>query len=306
MQEIQSVVILGAGALGAMYAALFQESGAFQTAVLARGERFERLQRGGFVINGKPCHIPVLHPDQASQPADLILVALKGRQLPEALPDLKRLVGPHTTILSVMNGLDSEEILGAAYGMEKLLYAIVVGIDAVREGNQIQFSNPGKISFGEAENSQPSQRVLRVKAAFDRAGIASDNPVDMLSVMWWKFMINVGVNQASAVLRAPYGVMQTSPDAQAVMNALMREVLALAQAAGIRLGEQDLERWYTVLNTLSPQGKTSMLQDIEAGRRTEVDSFAGKVVELGKRYAVPTPANETLLHILRVLEDNPR
>jgi 2-dehydropantoate 2-reductase len=124
----------------------------------------------------------------------------------------------------------------------------------------------------------------------------------MLQTMWWKFMVNVGVNQASAVMRAPYGVFQTSPDAQALMVTLMREVVVLSQHAGIGLTETAVEEWFEVLQTLSPDGKTSMLQDIEAGRQTEVDIFAGKVVELGEKYGVPTPINETMLHIIRVLE----
>ena len=118
-------------------------------------------------------------------------------------------------------------------------------------------------------------------------------------------MVNVGMNQASAVMRAPYGVFQSSPDAQALMEALMREVIALAKGIGVNLEEQDVDDWYTVLNTLSPLGKTSMLQDIEAGRKTEVEIFAGKAVELGKTHGIPTPVNQTLLRIIHVLEQYP-
>ncbi len=115
-------------------------------------------------------------------------------------------------------------------------------------------------------------------------------------------MVNVGINQASAVMRAPYGVFQSSPDAQALMETLMREVLLLAQRVGVNLGEQDLDEWNAVLKTLSPRGKTSMLQDIEASRKTEIEIFAGKVVELGKSHGIPTPVNQTILNIVHVLE----
>ncbi len=119
-------------------------------------------------------------------------------------------------------------------------------------------------------------------------------------------MINVGINQASAVMRANYGVFQSSLDAQELMSVLMREVIVLAQHAGVNLKEQDLHNWYPVLKTLSPNGKTSMFQDIEAGRKTEVEVFAGKVVDLGESYGIPTPVNRTLLSIIRVLDHTQR
>jgi 2-dehydropantoate 2-reductase len=219
---------------------------------------------------------------------------------------LKNLVGDHTTIISVMNGLDSEEYLGSVYGMNKALYAIALGIDAVREGNSVTYTNPGKIFFGQADNSDLSERVLGVQEVFQKAGIAYEIPLDMIRMLWWKFMINVGINQASAVMRANYGVFQTSLDAQELMSVLMREVIVLAQHAGVNLKEQDIHDWYPVLKTLSPSGKTSMFQDIEAGRKTEVEVFAGKVVSLGENYGIPTPVNRTLLSIIRVLDHTKR
>ena len=82
----------------------------------------------------------------------------------------------------------------------------------------------------------------------------------------------------------------------------MREVVILAQAAGIELTDQDVVNWYPVLNKLSPDGKTSMLQDIEAGQKTEVEVFSGEVIALGKQYNIPTPVNETVFRIIRILE----
>ncbi|AFM27336.1 ketopantoate reductase family protein [Desulfomonile tiedjei] len=302
MKEIKNVAIFGAGAMGAYYASRFFESSGFSTVLLARNPRHDRLKAEGLTVNGKHYSIPVVHPDETASPADLIIVALKNHHLPEAAHDLKNLVGEGTTLISVMNGLDSEEYLGSIYGMDKVLYAIAVGIDALRQGNEITYTNPGKIYFGESDNTIPNERVLNVRNAFERAGLASEIPADMMRMLWWKFMINVGINQASAVMRVPYGVFQTSPDAQKLMEMLMREVLALAHRLRVNLVEQDLNEWSKVLNSLSPQGKTSMLQDIEAGRKTEVESFAGKMVELGKIHGIPTPANEVVLSIIHVLE----
>jgi len=288
--------------MGAFFASKFSEAGDFSTSLVAGGERYDRLKGQGLVVNGREYFIPVIHPDELSTPADLIIVALKNHHLAGALNDLKNLAGDQTTILSVMNGLDSEEIIGSFYGMEKMLYTISVAIDAVREGNQITYTNPGKHYFGERNNNDISLKVRRVQAAFDRAGIAWETPVDMIRMLWWKFMVNVGMNQTSAAMRAPYGVFQSSPYARKLMESSMREVVVLAKANGIDLTEKDISDWYGLINTLSPQGKTSMLQDIEAGRKTEIEIFAGKVVELGKTQGIPTPVNETLFRIVRVLE----
>ena len=304
MREIKRVAILGAGALGSFFAGRFYDSPDFSTFLIAKGSRLERLGRDGLVINGKQYPIPVIDPDKAPEPMDLIIVTLKHSHLEEALQGLEKLVGDRTIFVSFMNGLESEESIGSVYGMDKVLYGISLGIDALRQGNQTTFTKPGKHYFGELKNAQLSQRVRQVQNAFERAGIVYETPEDMLRIMWWKFMINVGINQAAAVMRAPYGIFQNMKDAQELMEALIREVIVLAGVLGINLTDRDIDDWYTFLNTLSPQGKPSMLQDIEAGRKTEVEMFSGKVVKLGKTHAVPTPVNQTVLRIIRVLEQN--
>ncbi len=303
MPDIHTVAILGAGAMGAYFAACFHDSPDFTTVLVAEGERLERLNRDGLWVNDKKYSIPAVDPRQAAAPADLILVALKHHQLAAALESLAALVGPQTVFVSVMNGLESEELIAARFGWEKVLYAVSVGIDAVRIGNRVTLTQGGTHYFGEARNTTLSPNVLRVQSAFQRAGIRYEIPPDMLRMLWWKFMVNVGVNQASAVMRAKYGVFQTHTEAQGLMEALMLEVVTLAQASGVNLTSEDVRNWYPVLNKLSPQGKTSMLQDMEAGRKTEVDVFGGKVVALGQALNIPTPVNRSVAQIIRVLED---
>jgi len=304
MQAIQTVAVLGAGAMGAYFSSRFFEADGFSVCLVAKDDRLARLRKDGLIVNGQSYPIPVIDPRESMDPVDLIIVALKHHHLPQAVPDLKNLAGEQTTIISVMNGLDSERIIGAEYGMDKLLYAVSVGIDAVRQGNRVTYSKPGKHYFGDPDNTHISERARRVSQAFDKAGIIHEIPVDMIRMVWWKFMINVGMNPASAVMRAPYGVFQTRSEARALMEALMREVIVLAASEGVNLTDQDLAEWLTVLYTLSPQGKTSMLQDIEAGFKTEVEIFSQKVVELGQHHGIPTPVNQTILQIVRVLEQN--
>lgn len=247
--------------------------------------------------------MPVIRPNDAAPPSDLVMVAVKHHHLPKAVADIKRRIGGKTIILSVMNGIDSEEQLGAAYGMEKILYAVAVGIDALREDNRLTYTTQGKLFFGEAKNPVISERVKDVQALFDSAGIAYETPVDMIRILWWKFMINVGINQASAVLGAPYSAFQTSQEARELMESAMKEVMAIAGEAKVDLSEKDIENWYSVLSGLSPEGKTSMLQDVEARRKTEVEMLAGKVIELGKRYHIPTPVNQKILETIKKIED---
>ncbi len=306
MDPITQIVIVGAGAMGAVYAAKFAQAEGLSVAFHAGGARYERLRTHGVTVNDTRLTVPVIHPDDATDPAHLILVAVKDRDLPGALPDLRNVVSEQTLFLSVMNGLDSEAAIDAAYGASRALYAIAVGIDALREGAAVTYTTSGKLIFGEVDNHDLTPRVRAVQALLDRAGLAYETPVDMVRMLWWKFMVNVGVNQASAVMRAPYGVFHASPEAQALMESLMREAITLAQAQGVDLREDDIAAWYRYLNTLSPAGKTSMLQDIEAGRPTEVEIFAGKVVTLGQAHGIPTPVNETVLRIIRVLEQHPR
>ncbi len=306
MSSIRHIHIVGAGAMGAAYAALFRAAPDFRVAFVARGERHRRLAQQTLKVNGHAYDIPVIHPDEGARRADLVLVALKHHHLKAALEDINALVGEDTVILSVMNGLESEEIIGAVCGRQGLVYAVAVGIDAVRQGDAFVFGSPGRIIFGRDPLVSGDPVVARLREALTRAAIPHEVPADIRRVLWWKFMVNVGVNQASAVLGAPYGVFQTSPDARALMVALMQEVIALGERKGVALGTADIDAWLDILATLSPAGKTSMLQDIEAGRKTEVALFAGHVVTLGAQHQVPTPVNATILKIIKALERLPR
>ena len=305
MTSIKSVGIIGAGAMGAFYASKLYQMDSNCVSLIATTPRYQKLRDNGLVVNGKPYSFRVIDPDQNNQPLDLIIVAVKHHHLPAAIKDLKGVVGPATQILSVMNGIDSEQSIASVYGMDHVLYGVALGIDAVRNDNTVNYSKEGILFFGEARNDPPSQRVVAVKELFDQAGIVSDIPKDMIRVLWRKFMINVGVNQVSAVLRAPYGVFVKVREAGEVMEAAMNEVIAIAAAAGVDLRTQDIKDWYEVMSKLSPVGKTSMLQDIESGRKTEVEMFAGRVGELGRQYKIATPVNDLIFKMIRAIEKAP-
>ncbi len=292
--------LVGLGAVGAAYASRFLDSGA-DLRVVADGERLARYRSEPTVVNGRAHHFPLLADDL---PADLVIIAVKQTQLGAAIESLRPSVSTGTVLLSLLNGIDSEQQLAAAFPEAIVLHAICVGIDAVRAGREVRYTSLGRIIFGEPANPGPlADRVQWVAGVLDRAGIDHSVPTDMLHELWWKFLINVGVNQVSAVIRAPYRVLQTrGQPARDVMIAAQREVIAVANASGISLGEADVDRWLDVLDGLGPDNYTSMAQDALAGRPTEVDSFAGTMIRLGRETGVPVPVNTVLYGLLKGAE----
>jgi 2-dehydropantoate 2-reductase len=309
MGEIRSVLIVGAGAVGAAVASILQKRSGASVSVLADESRARRFAAEGFVLNGERMSFPLLPAGVApprGEEADLVILAVKNHHLERAIADMAPYVGEGSLILSLLNGITSEDDLAAAFGREKVPYAMILGIDAVRIGNATTFSSAGKIHFGDARNPAGawSERVSRIASFFDRSGFGYVVPEDMIRALWYKFMINVGINQASAVLRATYGAFQRLPEAWRVMESAMRELIALSRALGTGLDESDVESWRNTLLGLSPEAKTSMLQDVEACRKTEVEAFAGTVIELGVKAGVPTPVNSLLFDMIRTIEQS--
>jgi len=303
MQMIERIAVIGAGGLGAVYANIFLQSG-ITTKLIAKGERYERLVRDGVYINDVQYKIPVLDAEQPNTDfkADLIIVATKYHQLASALPDLANLVGKNTIFISLLNGLTSEDIIGEMYGRENVLLSIAMNLDARREENRIYHSRPPLLIFGENNNLELSSNVKAVQEVLDRANISYQTPEDMQRMAWWKFMVNVGMNQSSAVTGATYGRYKVEPELRWLKEALMREVIAVAQAEGVDLKEEDATSFYKTLDIIAEDGKTSMLQDIDARRKTEVEMFAPVVVELGNKHKIPTPVNQTVFSVIASLE----
>ena len=300
IKKINNVYILGLGAIGATYAAKLYDMDPAIVKIIADQGRIASFQKIGCKVNGKTYSFDFITPDEERPPADLIIVAVKSMHLQKAIQDIKGFVGKDTVVISLLNGISSEELIGQEIGMNHLLYAYGVGMDAVREGTAINYTNIGKVVFGEKNNETYSERVLAIKTLFEQACIPFVIPQDMERALWVKFMMNVGVNQVSAVLKAPYGMFKQDTHALELVLMAAGEVLTLSKAHGIPLHHNDINDFVKIINGLNPDGKTSMLQDVEAGRETEVDIFAGAVIELGKKYGIQTPVNDTLYRIIKV------
>jgi len=299
---MKSVYLVGLGAIGCSYASKLHDYNPDILKIIASKDRIQKYTENGILINQKKYSFNYISPDENALPADLIIVSVKQHHLEQAIQDMKNFVGPNTIIISLLNGISSEDVICEALGLKNILHAFCVGTDAVRIGTNTSFSKVGTIVYGDKSNNAASPQVLAVQELFEKSNIPYSIPNDITREQWWKFMMNVGINQVSAILKAPYGVFSNIKEAVDLISMASMEVVEIAQKIGINLTYEDIQKYIDIIHTLSPDGKTSMLQDIEAGRKTEVEIFSGTVSSLGQKYDVPTPVNDMLYKMIRTLE----
>ena len=298
--KINNILFAGAGALGALFSHKMSDSGK-NIFFLADGERQQRLEKNGLVINGR--NYPVKCTGGSTFKADLLIVAVKYNNLDEVCAKVIPHISRNTAVISVMNGIDTEEILKEKLPTDNIFLAMGIGMDAVRDGNSISFSNDGKLVFG-PWSGKSGEYLKEIQDFFTECSIVWESPEDMRYHIWFKFMINTGVNQVSAVLGAEYRIMQQDSHARWLMDETMKEVIKVAQAENIPLSSNDLEKWYSVLDSLAPEKRTSMCQDILAGRKTEVDMFAGKLIKLAEKHSIEVPFNRVLFNMIKAKESS--
>ncbi len=295
MKEIKTVAIVGLGALGILYGHHFSGKLARENLrVIADKGRIERYRSGKIYCNGVECDFNYVAPEDRLEPADLIFVTVKYKGLAPAIKSIKNQVGESTIIVSAMNGISSEEIIGKTYGMNKIVYSVAQGMDATRVGNKLTYEHPGMLFIGDIAPGPSSDKVRVLADFFDKTGFHYEIDYNMKHRLWGKFMMNVGVNQTAAVFQCNYRGLQEEGRAREIVIEAMREVVRLAIKEGVQLSEKDVDYWMSVLDKLNPEGKPSMQQDIDAKRPSEVDLFSGKVIELGRKHGISTPVNSML------------
>lgn len=302
MKEIKKVIVCGLGAIGTIYADKIQRYEAENFRALVDEKRKEKYLKNPVTFNGVRLDFNYLLPSDDNFKADLIIIATKFTGLDEAVRNIKNFVKEDTVILSLLNGVTSEDVIAAAYGKDKLLYSYFIGHSSVRTGNSITHDDVNNIVFG-AENNL-SENVLRVKKYFDTVGINYKIPDDIKRSMWLKFMLNVCANQPTAILKMTFGEMLQNKNFMNFAVKIMEEVRDVARAEGIKNTDTMIEETITNLQKMLPEGKTSMLQDVEAGRKTEVEMFAGTVIEFGKKHNIPTPYNTILRSMIKIIEED--
>lgn len=303
MDKLKKVLICGVGAVGSIYANLINEYNSDDLMVLVDEKRLDNYTKNPKIFNGKPLKFNYILPQNNDFKADLIIIATKYDGLNDVIKNIKNFVKEDTIIISLLNGVISEEIIAKKYGWKHVLLSYFIGHSAMREGNKIVHDGTGKIVFGiKDENLTDISDIQKVKDYFDKVGIKYEIPNDMQHSYWLKFMLNVGSNQPSAILNMTFGQMQNNPKFIDFFKEIMKEVQKIAEAEGVKNTQSMINEALVVFNKMMPEGRTSTLQDIQAHRKTEVDIFAGTVIELGKKHNIPTPYNEVLKHMIEILE----
>ena len=281
MKKIKTSALIGLGALGILFGRKMPG-----VQVIADEDRIARYSAEPVVCNGEACSFRYVTPAEG-KPVDLLLVAVKATVLEQAIQDIAKFVGPDTVILSVLNGITSEEHIDAAYPGHTL-WSVAIGMDATRTGRTLVFNQAGKIQFGE-RSGEMTDRVQAVADYLDECGIANEPCGDILYKQWNKLMVNDGLNQAAAAFDLPYGGLRQPGEAQDMMRAAMQEVIRLANLEGVPLPpDNDVRFIDAMMPTFNPDGMPSMRQDVLAKRPTEVEEFAGVVRQRAKKYGMPT------------------
>lgn len=298
--NIRKVAIIGLGAVGSYFyeglsaLALKNE---IELCVIADRDRKERLEKDGITINGR--HYSPNVTEEADD-VDLILVATKYGSLRSVLPFLKRLTNPDTVVISLLNGVDSEKVIAEEINEKNVLYS-VMKISSRRTGATISFAEneTGGVIIGE-KDGRTSERMLEVKALMDRAGLKCTLSNKIIYEQWYKFASNCSGNLPQAVLSIGTGCYGLSKHVDFIAEELWKEVALIANRRGIPLGEYPFKG---KKRSKVPSIRWSTLQDLDAGRHTEIDVFSGTVIRMGEEIGIATPYNNCIYHLIKALEE---
>jgi len=296
--KINKVALLGAGAVGAYFIWGLSDKMGDDFCVVAKGDRKERLEKEGIIINGKT-YFPCVKEPQELTDVDLLLISSKQDALETAMDDIKAMVSKDTMVISLLNGVTSEEIIGNAIGMEHMLYA-VMRIASVRVGNEITF-NPditAGVFVGEKGIKEPTKRVLAVEELFKGTGVRYTFMEDIIADMWMKYAGNISQNLPQAVLGIGCGAYSDSKHVNHIAASLWKEVSKVANAKGIVLTDE-----FQLFVGAKPQARFSTLQDLDAKRHTEIEIFAGEKMSMAKELGMEVPYCEYTYHLIKSLEE---
>lgn len=299
--KIKKVAVLGAGAVGSYVIWGLSSRNDIELGVIAEGERAERLKQNGCTINGKIYHPEVWNSGETDA-VDLLIVALKYGSLSAALESIQKVTTENTVIMSLMNGVDSEEIIAEKVGVKHLLPAVIkVASHKEEDGYHFDPETTIGIIFGELTAPYDSDRIKAIEELFKDTGIHFRATEYAREEMWSKFRLNVCNNLPQAILGAGVGCYRDSVHMKAISDGLKGELEAIAQAKGIDLSKTEASSGRG--SAVPPSARYSTLQDLDAGRHTEIDMFSGALIRMGKELGIPAPYNEYTYHMIKALEE---
>jgi 2-dehydropantoate 2-reductase len=284
------IAVFGAGGVGGYLGARLAEAGR-DVVLIARGEHLRAIRERGLRLESiaGDAHI---HPIEATDdPAaagsvDAVIVATKTWQLSEAARAMPPLVGPDTMVVPVLNGVEAADVLGPVVGGLCGMISFVEGPGHIRHTGAEPW-----IVFGELDGRR-TDRVRRLDETLRPCrGLRVEVAEDIRAALWEKFMFITSTGGVGAVTRVPMGAFRSVPETRGMLEAAMREVVAVARARGVDLPGDAVEKRMAFVDGLEAHGTSSMQRDILDGRRSELDAWNGAVVRLGQDAGVPTPVH---------------
>lgn len=305
------ICMLGAGALGCAIGGALADGG-HEVWLVNRDPAFlNALRKNGLIrrIDGVDHARPVRACADCSEIAstsgsvDLIIVLVKSFHTRQAIASATAIIGEHTVVMSLQNGLGHEEVLAEVVGRARVIAGKTYTGGVLLAPGHIIAGMAGKETLiGELDGALTA-RVQRIAEAMNRSGLITMVSQSIMSVMWEKLLVNVATGALSAITRLPYGELYQVPEVEACAVAAVSETMAVAQASSISLETTDPRApWVKAAAGLPYEFKASMLQSLEAGSITEIDYVNGAVVRQGAKVGVPTPVNQALVACLKGIE----
>jgi 2-dehydropantoate 2-reductase len=305
------ICVLGAGALGCALGGVLTEAG-HEVWLVNRGQaHVNAMRERGLCLRdaGVDRFVPVRATTQCADVADasglmdLIIVLVKSFHTREVMASALSIVGEHTMVLSLQNGLGHEDVLAEVVGRDHVLAGKTYAGGVMLAPGHIVVGTQGKETLiGELDGSL-TERVQRISDAFNLAGLITTISQNIMGTMWDKLLVNVATGALSAITRLPYGQLYQVPEVEACAIAAVAETMAVAKASGIVLQTTDPRApWVKAAAGLPYEFKTSMLQSLEKGSLTEIDFVNGAVVRQGVRCGVATPVNQALVACVKGME----
>lgn len=300
------IAIFGAGGAGGYFGGRLAQAGE-EVVFIARGEHLRAIREHGLRVDSLKGDF-VIRPARATDDpvqvggVDAVIVAVKAWQTPEAARAMRPMVGPGTMVVPLLNGVEAPAQLSAELGAERVLGGLARILSFIAGPGHIRHVGfEPYVAFGEM-NGSASDRVERLRQAFERAGVTIEIPPDIQVAMWDKFLFITAFGGVGAVTRAPAGVLRALPETRQMLEDAMSEVLAVARARNVALPDESVARAMATLNAMPPGGTASMQRDIMEGRPSEIEAQNGAVVRLGREAGVATPIHTFIYHSLLPME----